>query len=224
VGEGVIRPQIKNRVIALLCDSSSSLSQRQIAEITGVSLSYVSQVYKELRPSLQDAQDRLLQYQRHIDSQINLERRSELLAGLAKEADKDMVRLCAIKYLDELDGIVTAKARKETEKDHGPTSFFIFPPGSEPIINLGAQDTQSDALEAEARVITEDEEIETEGSPAIVQSDQGEAPEKVETVPEEDPPAPPESGTRPELALNEPKPSTPVTVSDDGDWFGKFFE
>jgi len=129
------RRSTHNKIIALASDPLRPLKGQEIADILGVSRSTVTRALRKARPDLEDARERLAEYQQRIGEELPVEARVRRYKELVEQNSQLMVSLKALERVDALDGIVTAKERKEVET--GPQQpMFVMPQDSHVVINV----------------------------------------------------------------------------------------
>ena len=165
----------RQSVIAQLL-SDLMLTDVERAEIAGCSTKTVQRVRAKLggEPDNehrvpQSNEPILQQYQRHLREQVPVGRCVEELRKLAFEGEHSPTKLAALKRLQELQGVVTAKETKQVEETRPPGPMLIFPSDSRPVLvvkpgqpgqthSLDRQSSALEAIDAEAVEVADDDE------------------------------------------------------------------
>ena len=111
------RQSTRKQIISLLSDPMNRLTHEQIAEVCGVSRSTVSRVVREVRGDLDDVQEKLRKYQRHINELMPIEARVRRYRELVEQNEQLMVSLKSLERLDALDGIVPLREQKNPPEE-----------------------------------------------------------------------------------------------------------
>lgn len=158
--------KVSRLVVAQLL-GDPGLTDAERAAMAGCSVKTITRIKAELRQDVAAlGKDALERYQMHIEERIPVglcvDKWLELLNCGHRPTEAN-----ALKRLEQLRGVVTAKEARKAEEQvsHGP--MFIFPPGSEPTFNiherplerlLDEKSSASEPVEAEVVRVSEDDE------------------------------------------------------------------
>ena len=126
-----VAEQRRRKVITLFSDPTAKPTVQDVAKVLGVSVKTVERDLKTVRPAMKEAQGSLEAYQMQFKKRLPIEKRAELVAGIAKNKTNPFAQLKAIERADELDGIVTDVERMKARRDDSPTqsgAMFILAP------------------------------------------------------------------------------------------------
>ena len=127
----------RTQIINLL--GNPNLTRAQIAKAVGVSTKTVQRTAKEIKPDVEEAEQKLAEYQILLQEKLPIQDRVDLYDQIARKAGTNpFAAMKAIQRADDLDGILTAKdALKqphEETREHRP--MFNLPSGTNVIVNI----------------------------------------------------------------------------------------
>ncbi len=125
----------KTQITHLL--ANPRLTHQEIAAAVGCSTKTVQRVAKEIRPDVKEAESKLEEYQRLLSKKLPVKDRVELYDRIARKAESNpFAAMRALERADELDGIQTAKDRRETEAPQVQQPVFIMPSTANVQVNV----------------------------------------------------------------------------------------
>jgi len=142
----------RRKVIAMFADATNALTIQDAANILGVSAKTIERDLKKVRPDMNEAEDKLMEYQRLFKKRLPLGERVHLYEEIARQDGNLFARFKALQRIDEFDGIITEKdkLRRREQERPAPQPMFILPAGaqltwvkntttsSKEVLNIGA--------------------------------------------------------------------------------------
>lgn len=147
-----LSPEKRERLIERL-KSPDKPTVRQLAEEFGTSFAVINRLSHQIAVQDGTIADRRIQtYVRRLGRELPVKERVRLLAELARTPNRGgETQLRAIMRADELEGIVTAKERREGADNSGAVQpMFVLPPGSKIAV---AVQTPEDAKPSDSKAI-----------------------------------------------------------------------
>jgi hypothetical protein len=135
-------PKQRTQIINLL--GNPTLTHSRIAEIVGCSTKTVQRTAKEIKPDLEEAEQKLAEYQTLLHEKLPISDRVELVAKIARKADRNPFAVMkALQRVDDLDVILCRrdelKRPQEGSGEHRPS--FTLPAGTKVQVNVEVQNS-----------------------------------------------------------------------------------